>query len=233
MKREIVGILGGMGPIASAEFLKTIYEHTLRGDCEQESPTVMVYSDPTFPDRTDAFLAGEADIVLRPLVKALSQLQYLGASKIVICCMTIHHLLPALPDELRKGIISLPDVIFENLVHTRKRHLLVCSTGTQRLGLFQSHSRWEDLKDQIVLPDEADQHRIHRDLIYPIKKNPDVSERIPLLKSLLAKYKVDSFIVGCSEVHLIAKHLKRESSNGYDCVDPFAIIAGRLAETCS
>jgi len=231
--REIIGVLGGMGPLASAEFLKTIYESTLVGEHEQDSPRVMVYSDPTFPDRTDAFLAGEADVIRDQLIKALSQLQYLGASKIVICCMTIHHLLPDLPDKLREAIISLPDVIFDNLAQTEKRHLLICSTGTQRLRLFQNHSRWDELKNQIILPGEDDQHTIHRDLIYPIKKNPDVSGLIPLLKSLLEKYQVDSFIVGCSEVHLIAKHLKLQSNNRYDSLDPFSIIAQRLAETGS
>lgn len=231
--REIIGVLGGMGPIASAEFLKTIYEHTLLGEREQDSPRVMVYSDPTFPDRTDAFLAGEADVVRNQLIEALTQLQYLGASKIVICCMTIHHLLPDLPDKLRDSIISLPDVIFDNLAQTDKRHLLICSTGTQRLRLFQNHSRWDELKDQIILPGEDDQHTIHHDLIYPIKKNPDVSGLIPLLQSMLEKYEVDSFIVGCSEVHLIAKHVKRQSSKRYDSLDPFSIIAQSFAETDS
>jgi aspartate racemase len=55
-ERNIIGILGGMGPVASAEFLKTIYEDQLDPD-EQGAPIVMMYSDPTFPDRTKAFLA--------------------------------------------------------------------------------------------------------------------------------------------------------------------------------
>ena len=50
---KLLGILGGMGPLASAEFLKTIYEYGTR-DLEQRSPACILYSDPTFPDRTSS-----------------------------------------------------------------------------------------------------------------------------------------------------------------------------------
>src|SRR5262245_33156638 len=93
---QVIGILGGMGPLSSAEFLKTIYECNAGREVEQEMPVVMVYSDPTFPDRTTAFSKGEDEIVLRRLITALQRLRNLGASRIIICCLTIHHLLPRL-----------------------------------------------------------------------------------------------------------------------------------------
>ena len=55
--KEILGVVGGMGPLASAEFVKTIYEHSL-GEREQASPTVLMHSDPTFPDRTQLLPCG-------------------------------------------------------------------------------------------------------------------------------------------------------------------------------
>ena len=55
---KLLGILGGMGPLASAEFLKTIYEYGTR-DLEQRSPACILYSDPTFPDRTQTIVNGE------------------------------------------------------------------------------------------------------------------------------------------------------------------------------
>src|SRR5215216_6454872 len=113
-KNGILGILGGMGPVASAEFLKTIYEYS-EGEREQDFPVVFVYSDPTFPDRTDAFLNGEEEVILRQLEKALQALVQMDASKIVICCMTIHHLLPRLSPNLAERIISLLDVIAAHL----------------------------------------------------------------------------------------------------------------------
>jgi aspartate racemase len=229
--KSILGVVGGLGPLASAEFLRTIYEHSL-GGLEQESPTVIVFSDPTFPDRTEAFLAGNSEPVLAQLIDVIERLLEAGATDVVFCCMTIHYLLPRLPAHLRERVISLPDIIFEQVAHARKRHLLICSSGTRKLGLFENDARWSMAQPYIVLPDEDDQNRIHRDLIYPIKKNPDVRTLFPLLELLLKKYEVDSFIAGCSEVHLLAKHFLRSGNNSseHQCIDALATIAGEWAQ---
>src|SRR5690349_16556204 len=174
-EREVLGIVGGLGPMASAEFLKTVYEYGI-GENEQDAPVVLMYSDPTFPDRTDSFLAGESELLLARLTGALQCLADAGASRFVICCMTIHYLLPSLPAHLSARVVSLLDVIFDNLKREPRRHLLICSNGTRRLELFQKHPQWEKHKSQIVLPDDDDQNKIHRELIYPIKKNPDFRE---------------------------------------------------------
>jgi len=205
--------------MASAEFLKTVYEYGI-GENEQDAPVVFMYSDPTFPDRTDAFLAGESELLLARLTGALQCLADAGASRFVICCMTIHHLLPSLPLHLSARVVSLLDVIFGNLERESRRHLLICSNGTRRLELFENHPQWERYKSQIVLPNDDDQNKIHRELIYPIKKNPDFSRLKLLLETLLERYEVDSFIAGCSEIHVLAKHVA-----GYGCLDPLTIIA--------
>lgn len=228
-EKNVLGVLGGMGPLASAEFIRTIYEYSLSGR-EQDSPAVLLHSDPSFPDRTDAFLAGDCDGILCQLDGALHSLTAQGATRIVVCCMTIHYLLPRLAEDVRGRIVSLLDVCFDNL--PPGRHLLISSSGTRKLGLFENHSRWQSLKQHVVLPDEEDQRRIHYDLIYPIKRNPDLSELTPLLESLLAKYRVDSFIAGCSEIHLLAKRYLSvpPARRRYTCVDPLTIIARQLAE---
>lgn len=223
-EREILGIVGGLGPMASAEFLKTVYEYGI-GENEQDAPIVLMYSDPTFPDRTDAFLAGESEQLLARLTGVLQCLSDAGASRFVICCMTIHHLLPSLPAHLSARVVSLLDVIFDNL-KPPERHLLICSTGTRRLELFQSHPQWEKHNSQIVLPDDDDQNRIHRELIYPIKKSPDFGRLKLLLEALLERYEVDDFIAGCSEIHVLAKHVfNSDRTVGYRCLDPLTIIA--------
>jgi aspartate racemase len=230
MSKEVYGIVGGMGPLASAEFLKTIYEFGLRGR-EQDSPTVILYSDPSFPDRTDAFLEGADEVLLAQLTRALRQLSEMNAVRIVLCCMTIHYLLPRLPADARRKIWSLLDVIADALVTSDREYLLICSSGTRRLQLFESHPQWRLFKDRLVLPSAEDQERLHRELIYRIKLNPDVGGLFPLLELMLEKYRVNSFVAGCSEIHLLAKRYAA-TGNGRDiCLDPLTIIAREIAES--
>lgn len=228
VENKIFGVIGGMGPLASAEFLKTIYESS-SGEREQEFPTVILYSNPSFPDRTESFLAGKEDVLQQELIKALNQLREMGVSKTVICCVTIHHLLPKLPADYRQQIISLLDVVFSKVVKSRKKHLLLCSKGTRELGIFQAHPQWNTAKDYIVLPSKSDQHQIH-EMIYEVKKNSKISQYLPVLESLLYKYDAHSFIAGCTEVHMLAKHfmLVESHQTQYGCIDPLTIIAKEI-----
>jgi aspartate racemase len=219
-----LGVVGGMGPLASAEFLKTIYEFSV-GEREQESPIVFMYSNPTVPDRTESLLNGSREVLLESLITALRQLHDMGANRTLICCVTMHCLLPYLPADLRSRLISLLDVIYEEVERRRQKQLLVCSTGTRRLGLFQSHPSWQSLSDYMVLLDDSDQDEMHK-LIYRVKQCSDFACLVPPLEALLRKYRVDSFIAGCTEMHLFARR------SHYRCIDPLTIVARQLAGNC-
>src|SRR5206468_7909378 len=119
-----------------------------QGGLEQDSPIVTLYSDPTFPDRTEAFLRGEDEELLERLLDALARLSSLGASRIVICCMTLHHLLPKVPLDMRSRIISLPEIILARVQSSSERHLLIGSTGARKLELFQKQAHWSLTKER-------------------------------------------------------------------------------------
>lgn len=223
-----------MGPLASAEFLKTIYENNILGQREQQSPQVIVYSDPNFPDRTETLLEGDYKILLENLISALYKLCELNVDKIVICCITSHYLLPQLPYELKDKIISLVDIIFKKILERKKKHLLICSTGTHKLKIFQNHTLWQFTQDYIILPDENDQNLIHK-MIYYLKVNGEAQKCTPILDSLEAKYNVSNFIAGCTEFHLLNKNLQvsvgKQKKQLF--LDPLMVIAeelGSLAE---
>jgi aspartate racemase len=230
---DVLGVLGGMGPLASAEFVRTIYEYSGGRLCrEQDAPRVILYSDPTFPDRTEAILNRTDEELLDKLTESLRWLYRMGATKMVVCCVTIHYLLPKLPDELRSRVLSLVDVIVDGVRARRESCLLITSTGTRRMALFENHPQWSLVKDQIVLLNESDQQKVHA-LIYQIKGNRSLERTRAFLLSLLSIYKVDSFIAGCTEIHLIAK-LLRGSDHGqkaYSCIDPLQVIAHRIVES--
>ena len=226
---EVIGILGGLGPLASAEFLKAIYENS-RHEREQEAPRVIMYSDPTFPDRTDALLSGDHTEVMERLTSSLRALSFLGATQMIVCCVTAHSFLKRLPPDLNTRLISLVDVMFEELIQTPEKRLLICSKGARESGLFQNHEHWPATQEYIVLPDEQDQELIHHELIYKIKTKRNVYELVPIIKNLLAKYRVDSFISGCTEMHIVARRL--DFTNGdrskHHTIDPLSIIAARI-----
>jgi len=217
-----------MGPLASAEFVKTIYDYNMP-KLEQEAPGCILLSDPTFPDRTQAILNGSDDCMTIRLCEALQTLCRFGVGKIVITCMTSHYFLHKLPLELREKVISLVDLTMKKTLHKKNRVLLLCTNGVYRTKIFQRHEQWPFVKDYIVIPHEKDQQASH-DLIYQLKQNPDPSLLIGELTRLVRQYKVDAFIAGCTEFHILVKHLQDGGFEGKieHVVDPLFMLAKNL-----
>lgn len=224
--RRTWGIIGGLGPYASAEFLTSIYEagHGLR---EQNLPIVYLLSDPSFPDRTEIIESGDDDILLLRLANSLTKLNSLGVEQVIICCMTIHSLLNRLPSSLKVNITSLADVALSAVRGSSGSHLLLCTKGSRKSRLFEQHSLWHEVRSKIVIPDDNDQEAIHS-MIYEIKMDQKDEKHATFLEHLLEKYGLNSFVAGCTELHVFMKrqrHLNRLAG----CIDPLQILATWIA----
>lgn len=227
---ELLGIVGGMGPFASAEFVRTIYEARV-ARVEQQLPRCVLYSDPTVPDRTSAISGGGGAELGDRLVSIMRELERLGSTKIVVCCVTSHHFFGALPPELRRKVISLVDVVVDELLRQGKRSLLLSTSGSRAAGVFTSNERWPLVEHLVALPTEEDQGAIH-EMIYRLKLDPRCGAGARLLSELLPRYGTDSFIAGCTEIHLFSKQAMREGVGGRGCtvIDPLVTIAERFDE---
>jgi aspartate racemase len=225
MKR-VLGVLGGLGPLASADFLLSIYDYNLAA-VEQHAPSVILYSDPTFPDRTETFRAGRDQVLLELVQSALDKLCGIGVAKIVMACVTLHHLVPQLRPDLRRKIISLPQIILSQVSETKRRHLLIASNGTRSTGVFEKHPGWDTAAAYSVWPNEVDQRLIHERIYREIKSNHRVESFVLFLEDLCAKYQVTSVVAGCTDIHRVTRHLLANGGNHrkFSVVDPLQIIA--------
>jgi aspartate racemase len=222
----MLGILGGMGPLASAELLKTIYRLNIPGP-EQEAPRCVLLSDPSFPDRTEAILSGSTGHLAERLTAALEELARRGAERIVIACVTAHHVLPDVPEPLRRKVISLLDLVVDELTAARQPHLLLASTGTRRSRIFERHERWSTVAGQVHVLDEDDQHRLH-EWIYRLKQNAPPEDCLAWLDTLPSRYGIDSFLFACTELHLLQEPLARRArlaETAFHVIDPLFSVA--------
>jgi aspartate racemase len=220
-----LGVLGGMGCLASAEFTRTVYELNVC-EREQDSPLVVLLSDPAFPDRTQTFIDGDIAALVSMLGRRLAQLYALGAGRVVLGCVTLHYALPLLPPELRGRVLSLVDVALTEAAKSGRRQLLLCSSGSRAARVFEGHEKWSRVEGRIVLPDEEDQRFIHS-MLYRYKVEVGEQPLLPYIEGLLEKYGVDSFIAGCSELHMLTNYLRRRPA-GYRFIDPLLLIAQNL-----
>lgn len=200
--RKLIGVVGGLGPLASARFLATIYR-SFRDVPEQLTPRILLYSDPVFPDRTDAFLRGDEEEILARAVEATEGLLSLGADRVLFCCYTIHRIVPRLPAPVRERLVSLLDVAVESARSCRGKILLLCTNGTRKLRLFEDARNWPEIADRIRLPTDVEQQQVH-EILYQLKKSCDPVVAFDRLVRLLGGHDVEHWLLGCTELHLLS-----------------------------
>jgi aspartate racemase len=137
MRTKTIGILGGMGPEATAYFFGLIVGQT-QAARDQDHIPIIICSNPKIPERTAAVLGlGPSPV---PLLKdGVRRLARAGADFIVIPCITAHAFLPemkaASPLPIL-NILNLTRAFSVNTIPGLARVGLIASTGTARSGLF-------------------------------------------------------------------------------------------------
>jgi aspartate racemase len=125
-----IGILGGMGPLATADFYRKIILATpARRD--QEHLRVVIEADPSIPDRS-AFLQGVGPDPLPALTRGAQRLVVAGADFIAIPCNTAHAFLPAL-----REAVALP---FLNIVTEAAARVRLDYPAVRRVGIMGTES---------------------------------------------------------------------------------------------
>lgn len=223
----IVGVLGGMGPIASAAFVQTIYEID-PPPCEQAAPRVVLWSDPAIVDRTTAIHDGELGALLDAVDRAAGGLLDCGVDRIVMACVTAHTILGQLPTAKRDRIASLIDAVFDELERRDEPYLLVTTTGTRTARIFDGHERWPAAERNLRYPSEQQQHEFHQ-LLYALKRNEGVEDMIDYLRDTVTHSGTCGFVAGCTELHLVARTLTfAHPSDDLSVIDPLMIMAERI-----
>jgi aspartate racemase len=226
IQNKKLGIIGGMGPLASTEFLYTIYQNNIQKN-EQQSLDVILFSISSVPDRTGSILKNSEQLFIDALLENCGKINELEVDKIVICCFTSHHFFSFIPQEIRRKIISLVDITHELVAENQQPSLLLASKGSYLKQVFTSGNKYGGVSDKIIIPAPDDQDKIHSMIYDTLKPGHDPVPVIGSIRQLLEKYKVQSCIAGCTEFHLLNKYIN-EKPHHFKIIDPLQTVAQRL-----
>lgn len=151
-RRATIGILGGMGPLATADLYTKIIQAT-PASADQEHIPVVIYADPRVPDRTQA-LVGRGEDPTPWLIHGARQLERIGVDFIVIPCNTAHAFLADIQPEVRTTILSMIDAAADEIVERYPDARVVgllATNGTINSEMYQRalHARGLDT----IVPD--------------------------------------------------------------------------------
>ena len=197
----VIGVLGGMGPAATADFYAKIVQAT-PAQRDQDHPRTLIWSDPTIPDRTGALIA-RGPHPGPQLAAGARKLERSGADVIAVPCNTAHAFLP----EIRAAIgIPVLDMVIEtrdrvlDLLGTGSTAGLLATDGTIRSRLYE-HA-FEQRGERLLVPADQQQDRV-MEAIRQVKGDAGWVAAAQILCSAvadLAERGAGVVIAGCTEI---------------------------------
>ena len=223
MKR--LGILGGMGPAATAEFYRRLVEQT-SASCDQDHIPVVIWGDPTVPDRSTS-LMNRDDLPWEKLKQGILGLKNAGCDRIVIPCNTAHFWYD------RMNQLGVPIRHIVSSVASELRSLKIYSgtigiigtKATMSLGLYQnylSNQGWS-----CITPSTYEMDMYVQPAIELIKSNDVEAARDLLMTAIdrLMAYGVDAIVLGCTEIPLVIKETQYKNIPLINSIDSLVKVA--------
>jgi aspartate racemase len=217
----LFGVLGGIGPVASSQFMKTVYEYCMSpGLEEQDYPRIILFSDSSIPNRMQALKNGMHSHVISKFDEIILKLIDLHVTQVIICCVTAHIYVDQLCSKAQSVVVSLVDMLKNEMTNNNGKSLVVSSPAVKEFNLINH--------DKTIYPDNNDSRCI-KEFIQKIKTDcsSEVCYDFFLYTNELAiKYDVSSLIFACTELHVLHSIIKdRKWPLQYKILDPLDLAA--------
>jgi aspartate racemase len=236
----MIGIVGGIGPLAGADLFRKIIENTLAKSDQEHLPVLLASIPNEIADRTTYLLGKSTENPAPALAKIILMLENAGAKHIGIACNTAHApeiFVPMQAILKEKGsqveIINLIDETVRAIQsHPEKIQTvgLLTTSGAYKTKIYQNRLAAAGLTPMVLELDQ--QEALPQRAIYEIKA---ASTEIPqgpidLLNAAIQILKnkgAQAIVLGCTEIGMIEDRL---DADGLVVFNPNLILARNLIE---
>lgn len=218
--KKTIGIVGGMGPLATCDLFKKIVEIT-DASCDQEHVRVCIDNNTEIADRTAAILKGGKDPVPE-MVKSAVRLQGMGADVLIMPCNTAHY--------FYNRIVPFVDTPFLNMIEETAKEIkrrgikkvgLMATDGTCQSGVYKHVFDAQGI--EMCMPSPENQQAV-MDVIYKGVKagnlSIDLSGFYQAMDELFAGG-AELLVLGCTELPVAFDLFHIDKPN----IDPTMVLA--------
>jgi len=199
MEKKTIGIIGGMGPMATVELFRLIVNNT-RSCVDQDHIHVLIDNNPKIPDRTRAILEGGESPVPAILDSAV-KLEKAGADFLVIPCNTSHYFLGEIQEHCSVPVLNM---IEETAAFLRTKQIkkvgLLATTGTIRGNVYERFFRPYGI--DLIYPNDADQRSVMDFIYFGVKAgNAEFCcDGLLTVVHRLLEAGAETLVLGCTEL---------------------------------
>ncbi len=228
---DTVGVLGGMGPLATIDFMRKVLDATPAAR-DQDHVPMIVSCLPQIPDRTAAF-RGDGDSPLDAIVACGRRLQSAGANLIVMPCNTAHLWFDDVQQQLQLPMLHLVDAALREaleLAGPDARIGLLATDATIASGLYINRRLPDAPPPQWLLPTAGEMLELVMTGIEAVKAGRlrDGQALLADAARALKQRGADVLVLGCTEIPLVLD----TTACGLRVVDATAALARQVVARC-
>lgn len=216
--KKTLGIIGGMGPMATADLFKKVIQNT-PASRDQDHLHVLIDNNTNIPDRTAALLEG-AESPLPQLIASADRLADAGAEFLIMPCNTAHGFYEPLQEHARVPVLNMIELTIKQLQASGiSCAALFATTGTIRTGIYQKYAGTVKL----LLPSEEEQAALMGMIYQGVKAGVSdypAGDVQRAAERLLAEG-AQAVILGCTELPLAYEAYGLR----FPAVDPTLVLA--------
>lgn len=203
MENKLVGVIGGLGPMATSTFLEMIIDNT-DASCDQEHVDLLVYQYSSIPDRTSYILGDSENDPSVKMIEAAKLLEKNNCSFIVVPCNTATYFYDKIEKSVNVPVINIVEETSKICqIYGYNKIGLMATEGTINSGVYKNY-----LRDKLFIPSNDIQERI-TSLIYDnVKKNICPSkDEFNSIVNYFYDNGCNAIITGCTELSVLLKWL--------------------------
>ncbi len=137
VKKKTLGIIGGMGPAATALLFEKIVEYTA-AERDAEHIHILIDNYPAVPDRNESIALGN-DVPVDYICAAGEKLISIGAELIIIPCNTSHYYYDKIQSRLSVPVINMiSETAKLCLASGYKKVGVLATNGTRNTGIYDA-----------------------------------------------------------------------------------------------
>lgn len=221
MNNKTVGVLGGLGPMASVYFYEMVVKMT-DAKTDQEHVDMIITNRATTPDRTSYIVGESEENPVFTLVEDSKKLENYGVDFLVMTCNTAHYFYDTIKESVSIPVVNIVEETIKHAKNSNHKKLgILATSGNIKTELYQEMCKKYHI-EYLVLDDNRQKQVM--EIIYDDIKSgkPADMNKFNSIVDYLKDNNCDGVILGCTELSILKNDNDLDGSFYIDSLEVLA-----------
>jgi aspartate racemase len=222
--QKTLGILGGMGPIATANFYRQLTDKT-PVECQEDHIHVIINSNPKIPSRWKHVLF-KGPSPVPEIVSSIKTLEEAGCDFVALPCNNVHYFYEEVSRQINIPWLNMLEVVSEHIQHYKK----VLVLGSYVTTIKKTYDLYTDNAEYMDTDESAQfNHDYLMSIIDAVKASKDCEKQVNcLLENISEQHpSIEAIVLACTELSIAFDGARRDR-RGLDVIDSVEIYTDHI-----